>query len=162
MIFRTKDGWITVLTLFRDNPLQLLCQAFGVDDMSQDPALATTDLQIENLQKIYDSFGPVVERYSTAECLEKLSQTDILCSPINDLSEVIDHPQTLENGMIWDVPVPGSEPARLVGNPVRLSRTPAQVYRGVTDIGAESEQVLSSFGFPDDEIAALKSSGVIL
>jgi crotonobetainyl-CoA:carnitine CoA-transferase CaiB-like acyl-CoA transferase len=31
MVFRISDGWLTVLTLFRDTPLEMLCRAFDVE-----------------------------------------------------------------------------------------------------------------------------------
>lgn len=58
MVFRTSDGWLTVLTLFRDNPLEMLCRAFDVEDMSREARFATTDLQVENLAEIRDRFQP--------------------------------------------------------------------------------------------------------
>jgi crotonobetainyl-CoA:carnitine CoA-transferase CaiB-like acyl-CoA transferase len=161
MVYQTQDGWLTVLTLFRDNPLQKLCNAFGIEDMSQNPKFATTDLQIQNLREIQKLFASTFARFTSADCMERLAKVDILCSPINDVADVIDHPQTQHNGTIWDVPVPGQGTARLAGNPVRLSRTPARVYREPAPLGAHSDNVLASFGFSSDEIQALRTASIV-
>jgi crotonobetainyl-CoA:carnitine CoA-transferase CaiB-like acyl-CoA transferase len=161
MVYRTQDGWLTVLTLFRDNPLQKLCKAFGLNDLSQDARFATTDLQIENLREIQKLFVPIFARFTSADCMERLAKVDILCAPVNDVADVIDHPQTRHNGTIWDVPIPGQGTARLAGNPVRLSRTPATVYREPAALGAHSDDVLASFGFSSDEIQALRAASVV-
>ncbi len=161
MIYRTQDGWLTVLTLFRDNPVQKLCCAFEVDDLSQNPRFATTDRQIENLHEIEKLFVPIFARFTSANCMERLKKVDILCAPIEDVADVMNHPQTLHNGTIWDVPIPGRTPARLAGNPVRLSRTPATVTRGPTSLGADSDEVLTSFGFSSEEVQALRTARIV-
>lgn len=161
MIFRTRDGWLTVLTLFRDNPLRLLCEAFDVEDMSKDPALADARLQRENLDKVYETFGEVIGQFTTDECMAKLSETGILCAPVLDLDETLDHPQTKENGVVWNVPVPGHGSVRMAGNPVRLARNPAAVTQAPAALGEMSDEVLRDFGYADQEIDALRSRGIV-
>lgn len=161
MVYRTQDGWLTVLTLFRDNPLQKLCNAFEIEDLSQNPKFATTDLQIQHLREIEKMFVPVFARFKSADCMARLAQVDILCAPVNDVADVVDHPQTIHNGTIWDVPIPGQKTARLAGNPVRLSRTPPKVYRQPTALGADSDDVLASFGFSSEEIQALRGASIV-
>ncbi len=161
MTFRTSNGWVTVLTLFRDNPLQKLCKAFDMEDLSRNPQYATTDLQVQHLREIRELFVPAFSRFTSDDCMKRLAKVDILCSPINDVADVLDHPQTRHNGTIWDIPLPGQGTARLAGNPVRLSRTPAQLYREPAPLGANSDDVLASFGFSSSEIQTLRSSGIV-
>ena len=161
MVYRTQDGWLTVLTLFRDNPLQKLCSAFEIEDLSQNPKFATTDLQIQHLREIEKMLVPVFARFKSADCMARLAKVDILCAPVYDVADVVDHPQTIHNGTIWDVPIPGQKAARLAGNPVRLSRTPPKVYRQPTALGADSDGVLASFGFSPEEIQALRGASIV-
>jgi crotonobetainyl-CoA:carnitine CoA-transferase CaiB-like acyl-CoA transferase len=161
MVYRTQDGWLTVLTLFRDNPLKKLCEAFGLDDFSQNPKFETTDLQIQNLREVQELFVPIFAGSTSADCMERLSKVDILCAPVNDVAEVMDHPQTKHNGTVWDIPIPGQRTARLAGNPVKLSRTPPAVYRGPTGLGADTDDVLASFGFSANEIQTLRAASIV-
>src|ERR1700730_9832160 len=80
MIYRVMDGWVVVLMLFGDNPLQLLCKAFGIGDLSLEPAFATRELQIANKAQIQEVFEPLFAEQSSTEALTRLSQVDILCS----------------------------------------------------------------------------------
>jgi crotonobetainyl-CoA:carnitine CoA-transferase CaiB-like acyl-CoA transferase len=161
MMFRVRDGYIVVLTLFRDNPLQLLCKAFGQPDLSTEPRFATRELQIANRAEIQTRFAPLFAPESSADVLARLGKVDILCSPVNDLSAVIDHPQTQANGTIWEIDVPGHGPTRLAGNAVRLSRTPAEYTRAPAPLGAHNREVLAEFGFEASEIDALADAGVL-
>jgi crotonobetainyl-CoA:carnitine CoA-transferase CaiB-like acyl-CoA transferase len=93
--------------------------------------------------------------------MERLAKADILCSPVNDVSVMVDHPQTLENGTMWDVEIPGQGTVRLAGNPVHLSRTPLANYQEPAAIGAQSDEVLSAFGYSDGEIKALRAAKAV-
>jgi crotonobetainyl-CoA:carnitine CoA-transferase CaiB-like acyl-CoA transferase len=96
------------------------------------------------------------------DILERLSRADILCSPINHLSEALDHLQTEANASIWTIDVPGRGDMRLAGSAVRLSRTPAAYRRPPTWIGADNnERVLRSFGFGAAEISAPREANIL-
>jgi crotonobetainyl-CoA:carnitine CoA-transferase CaiB-like acyl-CoA transferase len=158
-IFQTSDGWITVLGFFRVNPLQLLCAAFEIEDMSAREGLGTAAAQLERKADIYDRLRPEFLRFSTEECLARLVKQDILCSPALSLAEALDHPQVRHNGMVVEVPMPDGGRAEVVGNPLRLSRTPPSVTHGPPQLGAHSEEILRSFGFTDEEIAEHRRGG---
>jgi crotonobetainyl-CoA:carnitine CoA-transferase CaiB-like acyl-CoA transferase len=152
---------VVVLTLFRDNPLQLLCRAFGVEDMSKQPKFADVERQIANKADIQAVFAPLFAQHTTAEVLERLGQVDILCSPVNDLSAVIDHPQTQANEAVWTIDVPGRGKVKVAGNAVRLSRTPAEYRLPPAWMGAHNAEVLRSFGFGEAEIQRLQATGIL-
>jgi crotonobetainyl-CoA:carnitine CoA-transferase CaiB-like acyl-CoA transferase len=158
-VYRTRDGWVTVLSFFRDNPLRLLCQAFDVGDLSLEPEFETIDLQVENKDRIHEIMAPHFERRSTAECVALLEATDILCGPILSLEETLAHPQVADNETLVRVPIDGQDAVALAGNPVRLSRTPANVARGVAAHGRDTQEVMRDFGFGADEIDSLAEIG---
>ena len=158
MVFRAKDGWIVVLTLFRDNPLRLLCDAFGVPDMSESEEFRTVELQIASKASIHERFAPLFAQESVAEVTKRLARVDILYSPINRLPDTLSHPQIEANGSIWSIDVPGHGELKVAGSAVKLSRTPATYRRAPAWMGADNEEVLRSFGFSEDEINALKKS----
>ncbi|WP_306051006.1 CaiB/BaiF CoA transferase family protein [Oceaniradius stylonematis] len=161
MTFRTADGWLIVLTLFRDNPLQGMCKAFNVPDFSGEARFSTHELQVENLDEIEARFRPVIAACTTAECVARLSEQDVLCSPVNTLEEAMKAEQIRHNGMIWEVPVPGYGQMPLAGNPVKLSRTPTVLAQAPTPLGHHSLAVLGEFGFSDEEARKMKELGAV-
>lgn len=160
-IFQTSDGWITVLGFFRVNPLQLLCAALEIEDMSAREGLGTAAAQLERKSEIYDLLRHEFLRLSTEEVLARLVKQDILCSPLLSLAEALDHPQVRHNSMIAEVPMPGGKRSEVVGNPLHLSRTPPSITLGPPELGAHSEDVLQSFGFTEDEIGQHRRAGVL-
>ncbi len=159
MLFETADGWMMVLTLFRDNPLQLLCKAFGVDDLSTQIDFITREQQVERLEVIRAGFAPLFRSRTTAECARLLTEVDILFSPVHGVEQCIASDQIEQNDVLWDVQVSDTRTERLAGNPVKLSRTPPALSRQPATVGAHTDEVLAELGFGADEVAAMRGSG---
>jgi alpha-methylacyl-CoA racemase len=57
---------------------------------------------------------------------------------------------------------PGAErPVRLLGAPVKMSRTPGGPQGPGPVLGADTDEVLADAGYSADEIEALKDSGAV-
>ncbi|MGB3865470.1 MAG: CaiB/BaiF CoA-transferase family protein [Xanthobacteraceae bacterium] len=158
-IFQTRDGWITVLGFFRVNPLQLLCQALAIEDLSVREGLGTAAAQLDRKDEIYDLLRPEFLRLTTQEALARLVKQDILCSPLLSLAEALNHPQVRHNGMVVEVPMRGEKRSEVVGNPLRFSRTPASIRLGPPELGADTDEVLRTLGFAEDEVARHRQAG---
>jgi crotonobetainyl-CoA:carnitine CoA-transferase CaiB-like acyl-CoA transferase len=98
---------------------------------------------------------------STAEAAELFDGVDLLCAPLLTLQEALDHPQTRHNGTLVDVEIEGVRTTRLMGNPVTLSRTPAQVRRGVPAVSEHADEILHELGISESDVQTLRSKGVI-
>jgi crotonobetainyl-CoA:carnitine CoA-transferase CaiB-like acyl-CoA transferase len=68
--------------------------------------------------------------------------------PVLDLDEALEHAGDMVHG-------------KLLGNPVKLSRTPAVTASSGPELGADTDAVLAEAGYGADEIAALRESGAI-
>lgn len=160
--FPTTDGVITVVGLFRDNAVRLICEALDIPDLSHRPVLATTDLQATNKDVANQVIAPLVAQLSTEEALERFDRFDLLCAPQLTLAEVLQHPQVAANDLLVDVTIAGQEPASIVGYPVRLSRTPRDVRREVPRVGQHTTEVLSELGYRPEQINEFGKQGAIL
>jgi crotonobetainyl-CoA:carnitine CoA-transferase CaiB-like acyl-CoA transferase len=146
-IFQTRDGWITVLGFFRANPLQLICRALGVPDETQRPEMATLAQQLERREEIAATFRPHFLTLSTDEAIARLQEQDVICSPILDLKDALQHEQVRHNGMVATLPLDGQPDCEVVSNPLRMSRTPASIRCGPPALGRDTAAVLKRFGF---------------
>ncbi len=91
------------------------------------------------------------------------SESDCCLEPILELDEVLDSELVRAREMIVSMQQPGSErPVRLLGTPVKLSRTPAQPGRSPGPaLGEHTDDVLGQAGYSEAEIAGLHESGAI-
>src|SRR5207244_9970861 len=79
--------------------------------------------------------------------LEKFDAADIMCAPVNDLSEALADPQTMHNDMIWDLDGQAGRPLRMVGSPVHLSDTPPSVRLAPPKHGQHTDENLEQLGY---------------
>ncbi|WP_323766506.1 CoA transferase [Marinovum sp.] len=151
-VFDTTDGALVVVGAFKVNPLQDICAALGIDDLSPEyPNLAAQRANKPYLQGIFrDHFAS----NTTAYWLERLEARDLLCAPVRPLNEALEDPQTAINGMLLDIDHPVLGELQLVGCPVHLSDVPVTVRHMPPRLGEHTEEVIRQFGLKEKERAA--------
>lgn len=151
------DGWLTVLGFFRDNPLQLICQALEIADLSSEMQLATAAEQLAQRNAIVERLAPSFRAMNVADAVERLQRVGILSAPILEFKQALVLPQVVHNGMIRSVPAQGQGDMRVIDHPLRLSRTPHSLRSGPPRFGEHTQAVLGAIGL--DEAQARTASG---
>lgn len=136
-----KDGWITVLGFFRDNPLRLICESLGLPDLSVELGIEDGPSQARRKAEIVPRLQPALAALTVAEAVDLLQRGGVLAAPIHTLQTALQLPQIQENGLITEVPVEGQAPMRVIANPIGLSRTPASVRLGPPAFGAHDNLI---------------------
>ena len=81
---------------------------------------------------------------------------------INNLAQVVDHPQVKARGTLVEMEHPRAGKVKMVGAPVRLSVTPGSVRTPSPMLGEHTEAVLREvLGMSPEAVAALRDEGVI-
>jgi crotonobetainyl-CoA:carnitine CoA-transferase CaiB-like acyl-CoA transferase len=98
-----------------------------------------------------------------AEWTSFAAEHDCCLEPVLELDEALDSELVRARGMVAELAQPGAEaPVRLLGLPVKLSRTPGDPSRAPGPaLGADTEAVLAEAGFGQEEIAALLRAGAV-
>ena len=159
-VFKTTDGYVTALGFFRENPLQLMCAAMEIEDLTERPEYANIELQVQKKKEINDILQAECIKHTTAECLRRFEGEDVICAKPLTLAEALENEQVLHNEMVATVPVPGMGAQKIAANPLRLSRTPYAIQRGPAELGEHTREVLEEFGFSSEEIGALEEAEV--
>lgn len=91
------------------------------------------------------------------------AEHDCCLEPVFDIDEALGQPLVQERQMVVGLDQPGAErPVRLLGAPVKLSRTPADTNRlPGPALGEHTDELLRAAGYDDAQIAALKESGAV-
>jgi len=84
---------------------------------------------------------------------------DCCIEPVLDLDEALDSELVRARQMVVELDQPGLGTVRQLGNPVKLSRTPADPSRPAPALGEHTEEALREAGYDDEGIAALLESG---
>jgi crotonobetainyl-CoA:carnitine CoA-transferase CaiB-like acyl-CoA transferase len=84
---------------------------------------------------------------------------DCCIEPVLDLDEALDSELVRAREMVVEVEQPELGPVRLLGHPVKLSRTPADPTRPAPALGEHTAEVLGEAGLSEQEVSALLESG---
>jgi crotonobetainyl-CoA:carnitine CoA-transferase CaiB-like acyl-CoA transferase len=84
---------------------------------------------------------------------------DAMIEPVLDLDEALSSELVAARGMVVEVEQPELGPVRLLGNPVKLSRTPGDATRPAPALGEHTSDVLREAGIEGEELELLLESG---
>ena len=158
--FPTQDGWIAIAAA-NDRQWQELCTLAGWGDLVADPRYATNPLRVENRRTLIPTLEERFRQRTSAEWEQSLLQVNIPCSPINTLDQVFADPQVLARDMLVELPHPTAGNVRLVGSPLKLSRTPVCLEQPPPLLGQHTAEVLVELGYSQEEIDRLRDQGSV-
>lgn len=163
--YETGDGqWVALIGEFYiDHPWRRVTRA-----LSLEPAVVEDERfqDIPGLLKHTDAASAILEDAFACiatrdEAIGRLEDEEVLCVPVNSDAEVFADPQVLHNGMVIEASHPAVGPFRLVGMPVKLSATPAELRMPPPTVGEHNAQILEEIGLSPDEITNLQNDGAI-
>jgi alpha-methylacyl-CoA racemase len=151
--YACADGWVTLGAL-EPKFWQAWCRGVGREDLvEQQFARPGTDAHRE----VEAIFGARTRE----EWRAFASEHDCCLEPVLELDEALDSELVRARQMVVELDQPGAQrPVRLLGVPVKLSRTPGDANRAPgPGLGEHTRDVLSALGYDEQEIAALLESG---
>ncbi len=91
------------------------------------------------------------------------SEHDCCLEPVLGLDEALESELVAAREMVVELAQPGAQrPVKLLGVPIKLSRTPGDPTRAPGPaLGEHTDEVLSAAGFESEQIAALHESGAV-
>jgi formyl-CoA transferase len=157
--FETTDGALVMIGAFKANPLQDICKALGVDDLSvKYPEL---EIQRANRDYLQSVFAENFANNTTEYWIGKLEEQDLLCAPIKDLPTALEDPQTIHNQMITEIDYVNGRKMKLVASPIHMSDAPFSVRHAPPLLGQQTDEILAEAGYDTDRIAALRAEGIV-
>ena len=140
-VFETQDGALVLVGAFKANPLQDICQALGLEDLSADERFCNLKQQFRNKPELQAMFREKFASNSREHWLARLEEQDLLCAPVRDLREALVDPQTLHNKILMEGPGEG-QTVRFVGSPIQMSAAPVTLRRAPPRLGQHTQEIL--------------------
>ena len=138
-----------------------ICDVIGKPEWKTDPDYATPPARLPRLRQIFDTIERWTETKDKFEAMEILNKYDIPCGPILSMKEIAEEQSLRATGTVVEVDHPTRGKYLTVGNPIKLSDSPADVRRSPL-LGEHTEEILRKvLGYSEKELAEIKSSGAI-
>lgn len=146
--FQTMDGQM-VIAVGNDAQFQRLCEILQKPEYASDARFVTNPDRVANRETLIPLLQEFFLTKPTTYWQEKCQEMNIPCGPIQTVDEVVRDPQLQEREMFISAEHPTAGDIRMVGSPLKLSRTPVQVKHHPPDAGEHNDEVLNRFSKPE-------------
>jgi formyl-CoA transferase len=138
-----------------------ICDLIGKPEWKTDPDYATPPARLPRLRHIFDTVEGWTKTKTKFEVMDICNKHDIPVGPILSMKEIAEEKSLRDTGTVVEVDHPGRGKYLTVGNPIKLSDSPADVRRSPL-LGEHTEEILRKvLGYSEKDVAAIKLSGAI-
>ena len=159
--FQTKTRDLA-LAVGSEKLWQVFCPAIGRPELANDPRYRKNADRARNRATLIPLLAEVFLTKTYEEWEAIFLPQGIPFGAINNIDQVVNHPQVKARGALVEMNHPRAGKVRMVGAPVRLSETPGSVRTPSPMLGEHTSEVLRDLlGLSAAEVAALRGAGVI-
>ncbi len=141
-VYETSDGHV-ILAVGNDSQFGRFCDFIGRTELADDTRFATNPARLENRDALNAILRPAVRSFDTETVISELENRKVPVGPVQTMDQVFDTEQVAARQMQIAMQ---ADPAKvkLIGNPLKFSRTPV-TYRAAPPVfGADTQDVLNA------------------
>lgn len=156
-----KDGGYALVAGNGDSIFKRLMGVIGRTDLADDPQLANNAGRVQRVEEIDGAIGAWTRERTVDEVLGALDAASVPAGRIYTVADIAADAHYRARGMLETVAMDDGTPLQVPGFVPKLSRTPGGHRRNAPKLGQDTEAVLREVGLTTEQIAQLKSRGVV-
>ncbi len=157
-----KDGeWLFLANGQLSVSLPKMFTMIGRPDLIGDERYLTREARAANSKELYQLF---VEAYKTKTCdewIELSKQVDLPLVRMNHFSDVTSDEQAWANGYLEHMECRTGETVIMPSSPIEMDSVGEIKTVPAPKVGADTEEVLLSMGYTEEQIAAMEETGAV-
>ena len=144
-VFETADGHV-IVAVGNDSQFQRFCNFLGAAALADNPHYATNPARLENRDALLAQIIPLLQKLRSADVIAGLETRKVPVGPVQTLDQVFGSDQVAARDMIATIPTRDatSGEVRVIGNPLKLSKTPVTYRHAPPRFGQDTDLVLSN------------------
>jgi formyl-CoA transferase len=140
---------------------QPITELIGRPELAEDPEWASPEARLPKLGKMFQLIEEWTSTLAKWEVLEALNAHNIPCGPILSTKEIIEDSSLKDQEIVVEVEHPERGSYVTVGNPLKLSDSPADVRRSPL-LGEHNHDIYATeLGLSPAELVEMQTNGVI-
>lgn len=140
--FQTLDGEM-VVAVGNDHQFKAFCDVLGKPEYAQNVLFQTNPNRVENRDQLVPLLQAILLTKETAYWQEQCRNNNIPSGPIQNIEEVVNDKQLQARNMFITQDHPTAGRIKLIGSPLKLSRTPVQMKYHPPDPGEHNEEIIN-------------------
>ena len=138
-----------------DGQFRKLMQMLGKPELADDPRFRTNKDRVAHRDELEAELRALTRDRDGESVSNELMKAGVPSGAGLEVPDVMEHPHTRHRNMVWE-----KDGWRNVGNPVKLSRTPAEPRSKPRRFGTDTRAVLEELGYEATEIERMLTDGV--
>jgi len=160
-VFPTSDGHM-VLIVMGEEQWRRFCEVAGKFEWITDERMRTNKARLAHYDAYMEEMEAVMRTRTTAQWMELFDANLIMCGPVNTIDRVVNDPHVRAREMIVEVEHTEAGTLRVVGTPMKFSRTPCRIEKASPMLGEHTDEVLSNWqGLSAEEIEHLRREKIL-
>jgi len=136
--FETADQPIA-LAIGANRQFRKLCKAMEHPELADDPRFATNPARVENRKALYEVLEATFLTRTRDEWLAALHAEGLPAGAIRTVDQVMEAPELAERGIVQEIEHETVGRMRIVGSPIKLSKTPVSIRLAPRPLGADGD-----------------------
>lgn len=160
--FKAKDGWV-VIAVGNNKLWEVFCDAIGTNHLLNEQTFKDNYDRV----KAHAEVKRIVEEWTgtrtVRDVVDFLLSKTIPCASLYTVKDVVEDPHIADaRRMIREVEHPVAGRMKVIGSPINLSETPAEVRSPAPLLGQHSADILKNvLDYSEDQIETLKKKKII-
>ncbi len=160
-VFPTKDFPITLVAAGVERWPRLTAVP-GLESLATDPRFTTPESRQQHAEELNAALAALLRQRTRDEWMAAFAAARILCGPVYTYAELFADAHFQQRGVVQELPDHQGKPMKLIGSPLRLSRTPGHIRSTPPALGQHTEAILQRLGYTLADVQRLRQQGVIL
>jgi len=135
--YMTSDGEL-VIAAGSDALFKALSTTVGKPEWATDPRFIDNPRRVEHQTELYAMLDAIIATKPTEYWVEQLETAGVPCAPVNNLAQMVAHPQTEALGLMQDVPGTGM---RFIGLPISFDGVRPKPYAAPPKLGEHTDLI---------------------
>jgi crotonobetainyl-CoA:carnitine CoA-transferase CaiB-like acyl-CoA transferase len=158
--FRAADGHFTVGAA-NDNLWPRFAKLLGLEQLLTDARFDSVPNRLQHRAELEPLVESVTRHQPRSHWLARCEEAGIPAGPIYTVPEALADEHAQARGMVQTLKHPQVGAVKVLGNPVKMSATPATMRKASPALGEDNDTVFGELGCSAEELEGLRARGVI-
>jgi Predicted acyl-CoA transferases/carnitine dehydratase len=139
--YKTKDGFVCI-AVANNSLFEKLVGLMGMPELLEDERYKTNFERKINEKTLNRTVEAWTQKYTTTEICDILDEKSVPVGPILGIDQLVEDPHIRFRDMLVEIEHPVVGKVEYPGNPLKFSKTPANIFHKAPALGEHNEEIL--------------------